>query len=95
MKFIGIPLRKPSFDEVTAAAVMGSGLWLLLVGLAHATGMAMERADAGALLVVALWGALSARVGIHVGQGDRHLLANLAVSAVLLGAYQAAITFAG
>lgn len=95
MKIIGIPLRKPSFDEVTAAVVMGSGLWLLLVGLAHATGLALERADAGALLVVVLWGALSARIGIHVGQGDRHLVANLAVSAVLLGAYQAAVTLAG
>jgi len=95
MKFIGIPLRKPSFGEVTAAAVMGCGLWLLLVGLAHAAGLPMERADAGALLVVVMWGALSARVGIHVGHGDRHLLANLAVSALLLGAYQAAMTLAG
>jgi hypothetical protein len=29
-------------------------------------------------------------VGIHIGRGQRHLAANLLVSAALLGAYQAA-----
>ncbi|MBK1613637.1 hypothetical protein CKO44_09160 [Rubrivivax gelatinosus] len=91
MKLIGIALRKPSFNELTAAAVMGCGLWLLIVGLLQAGGFGLARADAGALLIVVMWGAVSARVGIHVGMGERHLLANIAVSALLLGAYQGAI----
>jgi hypothetical protein len=28
MKILGIELRKPSFEEVTASAVMAAGLWL-------------------------------------------------------------------
>ena len=85
MKLIGIPLRKPSFNELTAAAVMGSGLWLLIVGLQHAGGFGLGRADAGALLVVVMWGSLSARFGIHVGQGDRHLVANVGDDNAVLG----------
>ena len=50
MKFIGVPLRRPGFNELTAAAVMGSGLWVLAVGLAHVTRMDLTKGDAGALL---------------------------------------------
>jgi hypothetical protein len=90
MHLIGIPLRKPSFAEFTAAAVMASGLFVLAIGVAHALAWPLGRADAGALLVVLTWACVSARVGIHVGRGQRHLVANLLVSATLLGAYQAA-----
>ncbi len=96
MKIIGIPLRAPRFNEITAAVIMGSGLWVLAVGLMRAAGVETGRADAGALLVVMLWGCVSARVGIRVGAGGRHLAANLLVTALLLGAYQGAwAAFAG
>jgi hypothetical protein len=88
MKFIGVPLRRPAFNEITAAVVMGSGLWVLAVGAMHAARVELARADAGALLIVMLWAAVSARLGIRIGQGGRHLAANLLVSALLLAAYE-------
>lgn len=90
MKFIGVPLRRPGFNELTAAAVMGSGLWILAVGLAHVARMELTKADAGALLLVMLWACVSARIGIRVGAGGRHLAANLVVSALLLAVYEVA-----
>ncbi len=90
MKILGLALRKPNFGELTAAAVMGTGLWLAALGLARVLQLPLDRFDAGALLIVVLWGCCSARLGIHVGQGQRHLAANLVVSGALLMAYQGA-----
>lgn len=90
MKFIGVPLRRPGFNELTAAAVMGSGLWVLAVGLAHITRMDLTKGDAGALLLVMLWACVSTRMGIRVGAGGRHLAANLLVSGGLLAFYELA-----
>lgn len=92
MKFIGVSLRRPGFNELTAAAVMGSGLWVLAVGVAHVMRMGLTKGDAGALLLVMLWACVSARVGIRVGDGGRHLVANLLVSGVLLALYELART---
>ncbi len=90
MKFIGIPLRKPDFNELTAAAVMGAGLWMAAVGFMHAAQLELAKADAGALLLVCLWGCVSSRCGIRIGLGQRHLVANLLVSALLLSVYEGA-----
>jgi hypothetical protein len=95
MKLFGIPLRKPNSGELTAAAVMATGLWVAAIGLLRVLNMDIDRADAGALLVVMWWGCVSVRCGIRVGMGNRHLAANLAVSAVLLALYQGAWAMAG
>ncbi len=92
MKIIGLPLRRPGFNELTAATVMGSGLWVLAVGVAHIARMDLTKGDAGALLLVMLWACVSARMGIRVGAGGRHLAANLVISGLLLGAYELART---
>ena len=94
MTFFGIQLRKPSFNEVTAATVMAVGIWVAVIGLAKATGQALQPSDAGALLVVSVWGCLGARLGVGVGKGGRHLAAHVGVSAVLLAIYQGAIVLA-
>jgi hypothetical protein len=94
MTFFGIELRKPSFNEITAATVMATGLWVAALGIAHASGHALDGGDAGALLVVSLWGCVGARLGLRLGQGGRHLVANIAVSALLLGLYQGALVLA-
>jgi hypothetical protein len=94
MTFFGIQLRRPSFNEITAATVMAVGLWVGVVGLAQATGHGLEARDAGALLVVAIWGCVGTRLGLKVGAGGRHLAANLGVSAVLLAVYQGALVLA-
>jgi hypothetical protein len=88
MHLIGIPLRRPSHDELAASTVMAVGLWLAGLGLMHTMQLATGRAEAGALLVVCLWGCLSARLGIRIERGGRHLLASVAGNAVLLGAYE-------
>jgi hypothetical protein len=90
MKIFNIELRKPTFNEVTAATIMGVGLWLACLGGAAAFGHQMSRVDAGAALLVILWGCLSVRFGVHVGQGRAHLLANIGVTAALLLVYQGA-----
>jgi hypothetical protein len=88
MKIIGIPLQRPSFNQFTAASVLAIGLWLAALGILQTAGWGLDRNNAGALLVVMWWGSLSAPVGIRIGEGQRHLLANLVVSGLLLGAYE-------
>jgi len=95
MKILGIPLRTPNATEFTAAAAMGSGLWVAAMGILRAAAVEIDRFDAGALLLVIVWGAVSARVGIRIGHGGRHLLANVAVSAALLALYQGAWALSG
>lgn len=95
MKLIGIPLRRPNFAETTAAAVMATGLWLAALGFMRAASLPIDRMDAGALLLVVAWGCVSARMGIRIGGGHRHLIANLLVSAALLLVYQSAWAIAG
>jgi hypothetical protein len=90
MHILGIPLRKPTFNEITAATVMGVGLWLALVAVLVVSGRPVEKVDAGAALLIVLWGCLGVRFGIRIDQGARHLVANVAVSALLLAAYQGA-----
>ena len=88
MHLIGIPLRKPSHGELAASTTMAVGLWVAAVGVMHAVQVALSRADAGALLVVCLWSCLSARLGIRIDRGGRHLLASLGVSSALLCVYE-------
>ena len=95
MKIIGIPLRKPSWGELTAASIMGAGLWVAAVGVLHGLRVELDRGDAGALLVVMVWGCVSARIGIRIDKGQRHFAANLLVSAALLALYQGACSVAG
>lgn len=95
MKLFGIALRRSDFHELTAAGVMATGLWLLAVGASRAFQFPLDRADAGAMLLMITWGCVSVRLGLRLDQGQRHLAANLAGAAVLLGAYQAALTLAG
>jgi hypothetical protein len=90
MNILGITLRKPNFSELTAAAVMGTGLWVAAIGLLRVLNVPIDRFDAGALLIVVLWGCASVRFGIRIGQGRSHLLANLVISGALLAVYQGA-----
>jgi len=94
MTFLGIQLRRPSFNELTAATVMAVGLWVAVVGLARASGHALQAHDAGAILVVAVWGCIGARLGFAIAKGGRHLAVHFGVSAVLLGIYQGALVLA-
>ena len=94
MTVFGIALRKPTFNETTAAAIMAIGLWLTGLGIAHASGHALDMRDAGALLLVSSWACIGVRIGLGVDQGGRHLAANVAVIAVLLGLYDSAVALA-
>lgn len=94
MKLLGIQLRKPSFNEVTASAVMAAGLWLAYVALLRTTGGVFEPIDAGAALLVIFWGCVCARLGIHVGRGVRHLALNVLMGGALLAAYQGIVLLA-
>lgn len=91
MKLLGIELRRPSFNEITAATVLAVGLWIAAVGIARVSGHALLGPEAGALLVVALWACIAVRIGLALDKGGRQMVANIAISAVLLGVYQGAI----
>jgi len=93
MTLFGITLRKATFNEITAAAVMGTGLWLAGLGFAQASGHGLDIRDAGALLLVTAWACIAVRLGLGIDQGKRHLLVNIGVIAVLLGAYDGALAF--
>lgn len=92
MQVAGIPLRKPAFNEITAATVMGGGLWIALVGLLRAGGHVLDRPEAAALLLVMLWGTLAVRLGIDLAAGWRHRVVHFAVCGALLAAGQLAGT---
>ncbi len=94
MTLFGIQIRKPSFNEATAAVVMGIGLWIAVLGIARASGHGLDIHEAGALLLLAVWASVGARIGLGLDKGRRHLLANLGVSGMLLALYQGALTFA-
>jgi len=87
MTLFGITTRRPSFAEVTAASLMALGVWLGAVALLFRLNHAPTGFDAGALLVVLAWGCIGVRLGIRLDHGGRHVLANFAISAVLLGVY--------
>ncbi len=91
MNILGIQLRKPTFNEITVAAVMATGLFVAALGLMRVFRMPIDQAEAGALLLVVLWGCISVRLGIRIDKGRQHMVANLMVSALLLGAYKGAM----
>ncbi len=95
MRLIGIPLRRPNFGELTAAAAMSTGLWLVGLGLLRAAMHRVDIVEAGALLLLIVWTLLSVRLGIRVDQGRRHMAASLLVSAALLAMYKGAIVAFG
>jgi hypothetical protein len=94
MTVFGIALRKPTFNEVTAAALLGIGLWMTGLGIAHAGGHSLEMRDAGALLLVSTWACIAVRIGLGADQGGRHLAVNVVVITVLLGLYEGAVALA-
>ena len=95
MQILGIDFRRPSFGEITAAAVMACGCWLAIAGIAHVSGHPLSPRDAGALLAVIAWGAISARLGVRMDGGARHAVAHAAVSGALLCCYEGAMAMAG
>ncbi len=95
MKLLGIVLCKPSFGELTAAAVMALGSWIAIAGLAKASGHPFDSIEAGALLIVIAWAAIGTRLGLRLDHGPRHVAAHLAITGVLLGTYQSALALGG
>ena len=92
MKILGIQLTKPSFNEVTASAVMAAGLWLAIVAVFHVTEQPMDRFQAGAALLVIFWGCVGVRMGIRLDKGLRHIAVNLLCAAVILMIYNVLMT---
>jgi hypothetical protein len=87
MKILGIELSKPSFNEVTASAVMAAGIWLACVALWRVSEHPMDRIEAGAALLVIFWGCVGVRLGIRLDKGLRHLAVNLLCGAAILMVY--------
>jgi hypothetical protein len=88
MKILGIELSKPSFNEVTASAVMAAGLWLACVALFKVSQQPMDRTEAGAALLVIFWSCVGVRMGIRFDRGLRHVVVNLLCGAAILAVYQ-------
>ena len=87
MKILGIELNKPSFNEVTASAVMAAGLWLACVAVWRVSKQPMDRIEAGAALLVIFWGCVGVRMGIRFDRGFRHVAANLLCAGAILTVY--------
>ncbi len=84
MNFFGITLRRPSYAQLTSAVILAVGLWLLLLGVLRASGQAIGPLDAASALAVIAWSCVAVPLGIRIGDGARHLAANLAGAAMLL-----------
>jgi hypothetical protein len=87
MKILGIELSKPSFNEVTASAVMAAGLWLACVALWRVSEQPLDRVEAGGALLVIFWGCVGVRMGIRFDKGVRHVAANMLCAGVILSVY--------
>jgi len=87
MKILGIPLTKPSFNEVTASAIMAAGLWLACIALWRVSEQPIDRVEAGAALLVIFWACVGVRLGIRVDRGPRHLVVNLLFCGAILMLY--------
>jgi len=92
MKILGIELSKPSFNEVTASAVMAAGLWLACVALWRVSEQPLDRIEAGGALLVIFWGCVGVRMGIRLDKGPRHVLANVLCGAAILAVYHAVMS---
>lgn len=92
MKIIGIDLRKPTFNELTYAALIACVWWLASIGLWKSAIGPLDRVDAGAALLVIYWGCICARIGIRVDRGARHLALNMGFCALILTSYQGAVS---
>lgn len=88
MKILGIQLNKPTFNEVTASAVMAAGLWLACVALFKVSDQPLDRVEAGAALLMIFWGCVGVRVGIRFDRGLRHVAANVICGGAILVLYQ-------
>lgn len=95
MKILGIQLNKPSFNEVTASAVMAAGLWLATVALFRVTEQPIDRIQAGAALLVIFWSCVGVRMGIRLDKGLRHVAVNVVCGGAILVVYNAVMTLFG
>ena len=92
MKILGIQLSKPSFNEVTASAVMAAGLWLAIVALWRVSEQPLDRIQAGAALLIIFWSCVGVRMGIRFDKGPRHIAANMLCAGVILALYHVILT---
>jgi len=92
MKLLGIQLNKPTFNELTASAVMAAGLWLACVALFKVSDQPIDRIDAGAALLMIFWGCIGVRMGIRFDHGLRHVAANVLGGAAILVVYHFTVT---
>ena len=95
MKILGVELRQPTFNELTASAIMAAGLWLACVAFLQASHQPLDRSEAGGALLVIFWGCVGARLGIRIDRGVQHLALNVLGGAVLLGIYHGVVTVLG
>lgn len=92
MKILDIQINKPSFAEVTAAAVMAAGVWLACMALLRVSEQPMDRIEAGAALLVIFWSCVAVRMGIRIDRGVRHLALNVLFGAAILVLYHGIVS---
>lgn len=88
MNILGVTLNKPSFTEVTWAALIACVWWVAALGIWTVAGGRPEPVDAGATLLIIFWGCICPRCGIRIDRGFSHLALNMVVSAIILTAFQ-------
>jgi len=90
VKSLGISLRKPALAGLRVASVLAVVLWAAAMAVLLAGHVELGGAGAVALLLALAWTGL----GMRLGQGRHHLLANLLGCTLLLGVYQLALLLA-
>lgn len=71
MQILGVTLRRPTFNDLTFAAAMGTAVFAVYELVMMALGVHETTRSALLFFVGTVWGALSNRIGIDVTQGWR------------------------
>ncbi|WP_155416659.1 hypothetical protein [Burkholderia vietnamiensis] len=72
MKILGIPLRRPSYSDITKSAIAATAFLVILTAVSPLLGQTPPAVVKVTWLVVAFWGALSSACGITLTKGWQH-----------------------
>lgn len=83
MKILGIPLRRPSFGDVTKSAILATAMLLILMTVSAFLGRTPRTEDKVTWLLLAFWGGVSSTCGLTPARGWRHLALLISVGIII------------
>ncbi|WP_175011223.1 hypothetical protein [Burkholderia lata] len=66
MTFLGVALRRPSFDDITFSVAFATAILVAYVVVVRLAGIQVSMLGVSSFFAGSLWGAVSQRIGISV-----------------------------